>query len=49
MGGATADSPGKPFNVIDTELTQGRLALPIRIGSINLGLRRNGTVMRSFT
>jgi len=34
MGGATANSPGKPFNVIDTEPPQGRLAFPIRNGSI---------------
>jgi hypothetical protein len=34
MGSSTANSPSKPFNVIDTELTQGRSALSIHIGSI---------------
>jgi hypothetical protein len=34
MGGSTANSPSKLFNVIDTEPTQGRSALSIRIGSI---------------
>gem|GEM_PF-6681320 len=34
MGGSTSNSPSKPSNVIDTEPTQGRSVLSIRIGSI---------------
>ncbi|MBD9363801.1 hypothetical protein EBB_25570 [Methylomonas sp. EbB] len=34
MGISSANSPSKPFNIIDTELTQGRSAPTIRIGSI---------------
>jgi hypothetical protein len=34
MGDSTAYSPGKSFNIINPELTQGRWAFTMRFGSI---------------
>ena len=45
MDCSTANSPSKPFNVINTELTQGRTALSIRISSITGKIPRLTTLL----